>query len=105
MKCISCGAQLDFTQSACPKCGAEVELGRLTGILGIVCRSCDAYNDPGTKVCVGCGKPLGEVHEPTPVPAASARAAAAKPEPPAAKPATPPPPVSHRPLAPAAPPR
>jgi predicted amidophosphoribosyltransferase len=106
MKCNSCGAQLDFTQSACPRCGAEVELGRLTGILGIVCRSCDAYNEPGTKACVGCGKPLGEVPEPAPV-AAPARpsAPAAKADAPAPKPATPPPPPARKPLAPAAPPK
>ena len=60
MKCKACGAQLDFTQSTCPTCGFEVELGRLTGILGIVCRRCDAYNEPGSKVCEGCGEPLGE---------------------------------------------
>jgi hypothetical protein len=59
VKCKSCGAQLEFTQSACPACGAEAEMGRLTGILGIVCRRCDAYNEPGTRVCVGCGQPLG----------------------------------------------
>ena len=60
VKCKACGAQLDFTQSTCPACGLEVELGRLTGILGIVCRRCDAYNEPGSKVCEGCGEPLGE---------------------------------------------
>jgi hypothetical protein len=92
VKCKSCGAQLDFTQSACPACGADVELGRLTGILGIVCRNCDAYNEPGTKVCAGCGQPLGEAPE-----------AAPKPPPPAAPaPPVPPPPAARRPLPPAA---
>jgi hypothetical protein len=67
VKCKSCGAQLDLAQNACPKCGADVELGRLTGILGIVCRHCDVYNEPGTKACVGCGKPLGgDAPEPPP---------------------------------------
>ena len=37
MKCKQCGATLDLTMSACPSCGKEVELGRLTGILGMVC--------------------------------------------------------------------
>lgn len=60
MKCKKCGAKLDLTMSTCPNCGAEVELGRLTGILGMVCRSCDAYNEPGVKVCVSCGKPLAQ---------------------------------------------
>jgi len=59
VKCKKCGAGLDLTMSACPSCGTEVELGRLTGILGMVCRSCDAYNEPGVKVCASCGKPLG----------------------------------------------
>lgn len=59
LKCKSCGAKLDFTMSACPSCGAEVEMGRLTGILGVVCRHCDAYNEPGARACASCGKPLG----------------------------------------------
>lgn len=67
MKCTQCGADLDFTMSTCPSCGTEVELGRLTGILGIVCRGCDAYNDPGAKVCVSCGAPLGGAPTPAPV--------------------------------------
>ncbi len=87
MKCKSCGAQLDFTQSACPACGVEVELGRLTGILGVVCRSCDAYNEPGAKVCSGCGRPLGEVPEAGTAPAAPARHV--KPEGPTVRPLAP----------------
>jgi pSer/pThr/pTyr-binding forkhead associated (FHA) protein len=69
---------------ACPSCGAQVELGRLTGILGVVCRACDAYNEPRAKTCVGCGKPLGGAGEP-PAPAAEPPAA------PAQRPAAPPP--------------
>lgn len=78
MKCKKCGGGLDLTMASCPACGAEVELGRLTGILGIVCRGCDAYNDPGTKVCLACGKPLGgkgetpAVETALPAPAAAA---------------------------------
>ncbi|HYD40446.1 MAG TPA: hypothetical protein VEB43_06415, partial [Anaeromyxobacter sp.] len=68
MKCQTCGAQLEFTQSTCAACGAEVELGRLTGILGVVCRKCDVYNEPGTRTCVGCGSPLGDPDHPTPMP-------------------------------------
>ncbi len=59
MKCQSCGASVDIALGACPACGTAVELGRLTGILGIVCRACDAYNEPGAPTCAGCGKPLG----------------------------------------------
>jgi pSer/pThr/pTyr-binding forkhead associated (FHA) protein/uncharacterized OB-fold protein len=58
LKCKSCGAALKLTMSACPACGAEVELGRLTGILGIVCRKCDAYNEPGARICASCGAPI-----------------------------------------------
>jgi pSer/pThr/pTyr-binding forkhead associated (FHA) protein len=54
-----------------------VELGRLTGILGLVCRACDAYNEPRAKTCIACGKPL------------AADAPAAQPEPPAPPPAEP----------------
>ncbi len=60
LQCKKCGAKLDVTMAACPKCGAPVEMGRLTGILGIVCRNCDAYNEPGAKVCAGCGQPRGK---------------------------------------------
>lgn len=59
MKCTACGSTLEPTSDRCPGCGAEVELGRLTGILGRVCRSCDAYNDPGARACAACGQSLG----------------------------------------------
>src|SRR5436309_941354 len=39
--------------------------------LGEVCRRCEAYNEPGMKVCTNCGLPLGH----------AAPAAAAEPEP------------------------
>jgi hypothetical protein len=64
VKCKRCGTTLDLTQSACGACGAELELSRLTGILGVVCRACDAYNEPGAKTCVACGKPVGAGAEP-----------------------------------------
>jgi pSer/pThr/pTyr-binding forkhead associated (FHA) protein len=67
LKCKKCGAKLDVTMTVCAGCGAEVELGRLTGILGIVCRACDAYNEPGEKVCIACGKPLGGIETPPPI--------------------------------------
>ena len=93
MKCKSCGAQLDFTQSACPACGTDVELGRLTGILGIVCRSCDAYNEPGAQGPappaarpLGAGRrgdadagPAARARRPLPPPTARAQAARARP--------------------------
>jgi FHA domain-containing protein len=58
LTCKTCGVTIDVTVTACPSCGAEVPLGRLTGMLGLVCRECDAYNDPGARACAGCGKPL-----------------------------------------------
>jgi len=58
LECFHCGGKLDVTMAECPTCGAEVEMGRLTGILGLVCRNCDAYNEPGTKTCVSCGQAL-----------------------------------------------
>ncbi len=85
--CKSCGGPIELTSSACPKCGASVELGRLTGILGIVCRGCDAYNDPGATVCAACGKPLGTSARPS-APAPSG-APEPVPAPPAAVPAGP----------------
>lgn len=85
MKCKACGGSLDLTMSECPGCGASVELGRLTGILGLVCRACDAYNEPGAKTCVSCGKPLGSAPAPEPAPPAPPA-----PPPAAAPPASPP---------------
>jgi hypothetical protein len=82
LKCKSCGAGLDLTMSTCPACGVELELGRLTGILGIVCRACDAYNEPGARACAACGAPIG---------AAAASPPPAGPEPAAAGPASEPP--------------
>lgn len=58
LTCKSCGAALDLTMSTCPSCGADVPMGRLTGMLGLVCRRCDAYNDPGAHVCIACGDSL-----------------------------------------------
>ncbi len=93
MKCKGCGADLDLTMSECPACGASVELGRLTGILGIVCRACDAYNEPGARTCAACGKPLGAEPAPATPPApAPAAEAPVPPAPPAA--AAPPPPAA-----------
>jgi pSer/pThr/pTyr-binding forkhead associated (FHA) protein len=82
---------------SCPACGAPVELGRLTGILGVVCRACDAYNEPGATSCVGCGKPLAGAPEAAP----AAPASPAVPPSPAVAPTSPP--VATAPAAPPAP--
>ncbi len=79
LKCKSCGGTLDLTMSVCPACGAEVELGRLTGILGIVCRACDAYNEPGARTCSSCGASIGELPGATPTPASTPSTPSAEP--------------------------
>jgi pSer/pThr/pTyr-binding forkhead associated (FHA) protein len=40
-------------------------MSRLTGVLGSVCRGCDAFNEPGSAACVSCGEALAPR---TPVP-------------------------------------
>ncbi|MGA8891250.1 MAG: FHA domain-containing protein [Anaeromyxobacteraceae bacterium] len=59
LQCFHCGSPLDPAMQECPACGAEIEMSRLTGILGSVCRGCDAFNEPGTRNCTSCGEPLG----------------------------------------------
>lgn len=76
LSCFHCGSPLDPAMSECPACGAEIEMSRLTGILGSVCRNCDAFNEPGTATCVSCGQILG------PRPAAPVLGAALAPVPP-----------------------
>lgn len=76
LTCKTCGVTIDVTVASCPACGAGVPMARLTGMLGLVCRACDAYNDPGSRACAGCGKSLGADPEPLP-----ARPAAAAPAP------------------------
>jgi len=93
LKCKKCGGGLDLTMSTCPACGTELELGRLTGILGIVCRRCDAYNEPGARACAACGAPIGSASAPD-LPAA--------PPPPVPAPAPPPAPSVAAPPGPAA---
>ena len=48
-----------------PHAAAESEL---SGSLGEVCRSCEAYNEPGRTACSNCGVPLASAtrHEPPP---------------------------------------
>jgi pSer/pThr/pTyr-binding forkhead associated (FHA) protein len=100
--CKACGGDLDPAMSGCPGCGAEVEFGRLTGILGIVCRACDAYNEPGSRTCASCGAPVGEATEaepppgPPPAPGTAPTPAALTPR--GAPPPTLPPPAAGQPV-------
>ncbi len=76
LQCFHCNSPLDPAMTECPACGAEIEMSRLTGILGSVCRNCDAFNEPGTTACVSCGEALGP-RSPAPVLAAGPAPAAA----------------------------
>ena len=66
MDCPSCDAK-GQTKARCEACGftfpKEGEVGAgddaLSLFLGLVCSNCDAYNDPGTSLCMSCGTPLG----------------------------------------------
>jgi pSer/pThr/pTyr-binding forkhead associated (FHA) protein len=82
-----------MSATRCPRCGSAVDLGRLTGILGRVCRACDAYNDPGARACVACGAPLSAdppAATPAPPPAAPEAPVVRRfPEPDAAPPPSP----------------
>ena len=65
MDCPSCGA-IGQTKARCEACGftfpmdagGDVDDGALSLFLGLVCGTCDAYNDPGTLVCLSCGAAL-----------------------------------------------
>lgn len=57
--CAQCMFDNPDGATACEQCGAELKLEVLSLQLGEVCRSCDSYNEPGVRVCVSCGKPLG----------------------------------------------
>ena len=81
LQCFHCYSPLDPAMTECPACGAEIEMSRLTGILGSVCRNCDAFNEPGTAACVSCGEALGP-RPPAPVLSAGPAPAAAGEEPP-----------------------
>jgi pSer/pThr/pTyr-binding forkhead associated (FHA) protein len=80
ISCFHCGSPLDPAMTECPACGAEIEMSRLTGILGSVCRACDAFNEPGTRTCVSCGQPL-PVRGAAPVVGTAAAPAASAPPP------------------------
>ena len=58
IQCFHCGSPIDAAMSECPACGAEIEMSRLTGVLGSVCRVCAAFNEPGSPSCISCGEPL-----------------------------------------------
>ncbi len=65
MDCPSCGAT-GQTKARCEACGFTFQSSAagpasddaLSLFLGLVCATCDAYNDPGTSVCMSCGTAL-----------------------------------------------
>ncbi len=65
MDCPSCGAS-GQQKAHCEVCGFAFpsddsgvdDSDVLSLFLGLVCASCDGYNDPGTSSCVTCGAPL-----------------------------------------------
>jgi pSer/pThr/pTyr-binding forkhead associated (FHA) protein len=71
--CPSCGATAQH-KAHCEACGfvlpaaaASADDDVLSLFLGLVCTSCDAYNDPGTPACATCGAALEVAHvEPPP---------------------------------------
>jgi hypothetical protein len=97
LACKTCGVAVDITMSACPSCGAGVPLARIAALIGIVCRACDAYNDPGAQACMACGEPFGLAP-----PAADGAGAAAGAQPPPALLGTRPPPTDRQPAPPPA---
>ncbi len=82
LTCKTCGASLDLALKTCPGCGADVPLAHLTQFLGVMCRACDAYNEPRARACAACGEPLGAMASATDSPTASP-AATGPPPPPA----------------------
>lgn len=76
--------------------GAPLESGAMPALLaklGIVCRDCDRYNEPGAVACAECRAPFVSTQPARPVAGTAAPSAS----PPAARPI---PPVPQRPLAP-----
>jgi pSer/pThr/pTyr-binding forkhead associated (FHA) protein len=78
VECPSCGTT-DQHKARCEACGfafpqaaALSSDAALSLFLGLVCSTCDTYNDPGTSVCVSCGaaleaEPAYEPSSPVPV--------------------------------------
>lgn len=65
VQCAQCMFENEAAAS-CEQCGADLQVEALSMQLGVVCRSCDSYNDPGVRVCVSCGHGLGAPTEEEP---------------------------------------
>jgi pSer/pThr/pTyr-binding forkhead associated (FHA) protein/ribosomal protein L40E len=69
--CPACGKENAESAYECKRCRAplreEDPPGAGTGAadsLGEVCRRCEAYNEPGVRVCTNCGLPLSSTDSP-----------------------------------------
>lgn len=63
-ECLSCGTRAQV-KPFCETCGAAMpvegaEDSALSMMLGLVCTTCDTFNDPGVAVCASCGTALVE---------------------------------------------
>src|SRR5438067_5080408 len=62
--CPACGKENLDSASECKRCRAPLredappEEQASSAAFGEVCRRCEAYNEPGTKVCTNCGLTL-----------------------------------------------
>ena len=59
LDCPRCGAALDLTSRDCRRCGSDARSALPAGV-GLVCRSCATFHEPGNAWCVTCGQPLSE---------------------------------------------
>jgi pSer/pThr/pTyr-binding forkhead associated (FHA) protein len=59
--CPACGKENDESAYECKRCRAPLREEEAAGdSLGGVCGHCEAYNEPGVRVCTNCGQPLTE---------------------------------------------
>lgn len=79
LDCPRCGAALDLTARDCRRCGADARPAIPAGV-GLVCRACGSFHEPGNAWCTACGQPLGAAASATP--GADARASVLVPPPP-----------------------
>lgn len=84
VQCQGCGHE-STKDTYCEMCGAahpqvaDAPDDALSLMLGLVCESCDSYNDPGTSLCAVCGVGLAGDASPTSSPYAAPAVPAAAP--------------------------
>jgi len=60
LDCPRCGSALDLTARDCRRCGSNGRTAIPAGV-GLVCRACATFHEPGSAWCTACGKPLAEL--------------------------------------------